>query len=61
MSISPGVFKLIISPLRLVNRRIHALMDFGIAVTQIDVVAPAYGSRQLRTYFEDAVRGASAT
>jgi uncharacterized protein YbjT (DUF2867 family) len=54
LSISPGLFKLMIAPLRLINRRIYALMDFGIAVTQLDVVAPAYGAQRLRDYFEDA-------
>jgi uncharacterized protein YbjT (DUF2867 family) len=49
--ISPGFFKLLISPLKLINPRIYALMDFGIAVTQIDAVAPAYGKKHLRDYF----------
>lgn len=56
MSISPGLFKLMISPLRWINPRLHALMDFGIAVTQIDVTAPPYGSQHLRTYFEAAAK-----
>jgi len=54
MSIPPALFKLLIAPLRLVNRRIYALMDFGIAVTQIDVIAPNTGSLKLREYFEQA-------
>lgn len=49
--VPPGVFKLMIAPLRLINRRIYALLDFGIAVTQLDVVAPAYGAQRLRDYF----------
>ena len=50
-TVSPGVFKTLISPLKLINPRIYALMDFGIAVTQIDCVAPAYGQQRLRDYF----------
>jgi uncharacterized protein YbjT (DUF2867 family) len=51
--ISPRLFKLLISPLRLINRRIYALMDFGIAVTQIDAIAPAYGKRHLKDFFAE--------
>lgn len=56
MSVSPGVFKLLIAPLKLFNRRIHALMDFGIAVTQVDVVAPVRGGHRLRDYFTAAAQ-----
>ncbi len=55
-SISPGVFKLMISPLRLINRRVYGLMDFGIAVTQTDSVAPSFGSHTLRRYFDEAAK-----
>lgn len=54
LSVPPGLFKLMVAPLRLINRRIYALMDFGIAVTQVDVVAPAYGARRLQDYFAAA-------
>ncbi len=54
MSIPPLFFKPTIQPLRLLNHRIYALMDFGVAVTQVDVVAPAYGLHRLKAYFEDA-------
>ncbi len=54
ISIPPGLFKLMISPLKLINRRIHALMNFGVAVSQIDVLAPKVGSRHLKNYFEVA-------
>jgi uncharacterized protein YbjT (DUF2867 family) len=56
MSISPGLFKILIAPLKLINRRIYALMDFGIAVTQIEVIAPDYGSNDLHTYFVEAAK-----
>ncbi len=50
--VSPNIFKLLIAPLKLTNKRIYALMDFGIAVTQISVVAPSYGTHHLKDYFE---------
>ena len=53
---SPGLFKTLISPLRLLNRRLHALMHFGVEVTQIDVIAPVYGSERIRDYFVTAAR-----
>jgi uncharacterized protein YbjT (DUF2867 family) len=56
MSISPGLFKFLISPLRLFNRRIYALMDFGIAVTQIDVIAPQVDGQRLTNYFEEQAK-----
>jgi uncharacterized protein YbjT (DUF2867 family) len=51
MTVSPALFKLLIAPLKLSNKRIYALMDFGIAVTQIDCVAPIYGKQHLKDYF----------
>ncbi len=56
MKFSPWIFKLMIAPLKLINRRIYALMDFGVAVTQIDVIAPSAGSEQLKHYFEQAAK-----
>lgn len=56
MKFSPGLFKLMIAPLKLINRRIYALMDFGIAVTQIDVVAPSVGTERLKPYFDQAAK-----
>lgn len=56
MKFSPGMFKLMIAPLKLINRRIYALMEFGVAVTQIDVVAPSVGSERLKPYFDQAAK-----
>jgi uncharacterized protein YbjT (DUF2867 family) len=56
MSVPPWMFKLMISPLKLINPRIHALLDFGVAVTQIDVLAPKFGSERLSNYFEVAAK-----
>jgi uncharacterized protein YbjT (DUF2867 family) len=59
-SIPPWVFTALIAPLKLFNPRIHALMRFGVAVSQIDVVAPVFGSRRLSQYFEMAAAGREA-
>lgn len=53
-NLSPGLFKALISPLKLINRRVYALLDFGLAVTQIDAVAPTYGTQRLRDFFIEA-------
>ncbi len=50
-SVPPWLFRGLVAPVRLLNPRIHALMAFGAAVSTIDVVAPAVGRRDLRTYF----------
>ena len=50
-SVPPWLFRGLIAPVRPLNPRIHALMAFGAAVSTIDVVAPAVGKRDLRTYF----------
>ena len=56
MHLSPALFSALIWPLKLMNRRMHALMHFGVEVTQIDVLAPAYGKQRIRDYFERAAR-----
>lgn len=54
--VPPWLFRGLVAPIRLVNPRIHALMVFGAAVSSIDVVAPATGRRDLRSYFESLTR-----
>jgi uncharacterized protein YbjT (DUF2867 family) len=56
MNVSPRVFKAMVSPLKLINPRLHALMVFGATVTQVDCLAPAYGHRRLVDYFREAVQ-----
>lgn len=51
LSVPSWLFRGLVAPLRPVNPRLHALMAFGAAVSAIDVVAPAVGRRDLRTYF----------
>ena len=55
MRVAPALFNGLIAPLKLINPRLHALMAFGVAVTQIDCVAPRYGTQRLRDYFAAAV------
>lgn len=52
ITLRPGIFKLLIWPLKFINRRIYELMEFGIAVSLMDVVAQPYGKHELRDYFE---------
>lgn len=52
-SIPPWVFHALVAPARLWNRRLHALMAFGAAVSVVDVVAPTVGRRDLRSYFRE--------
>ncbi|MBA4158374.1 MAG: hypothetical protein H0X65_12960 [Gemmatimonadetes bacterium] len=35
------------------NRRLAALLDFGVAVSQVDAAAPAHGRRTLGAYFTE--------
>ncbi|HEY0972436.1 MAG TPA: NAD(P)H-binding protein [Gemmatimonadales bacterium] len=50
-SVSPGVVRAATAPLRLLNPRIHALVEFGTAVSLVDAVAPAVGGRSLHDHF----------
>ena len=51
--VSENLFKGLILPLRVINPRLYALMDFGIAVNQTGIVAPAKGKRTLEEYFKE--------
>jgi uncharacterized protein YbjT (DUF2867 family) len=52
-SIPPWMFHALVAPARLWNRRLHALMVFGAAVSVVDVVAPMVGRSDLRSYFRE--------
>lgn len=47
----PSILKAAAVPLAFVNPRLHALMHFGIEVSQVDCVAPVVGRSTLRDYF----------
>ncbi len=50
--VPPWVFRSAASILAPANPRVAALLRFGVAASTHDVVAPARGDRDLRTYFE---------
>jgi uncharacterized protein YbjT (DUF2867 family) len=54
-SVAPGMMKLPIAVTRLINPRMHALLEFGVAVTQVDVIAPKYGMHRIEDYFQGVI------
>lgn len=56
-SLPPGLFRGIASVAKPFNPRLAALLDFGVAVSQVDAVAPPHGSRSLRAYFAELAAG----
>lgn len=50
--VPPKLFSAMIGPLRLINPRIHALLEFGRVVSTTDVVVPSHGKRTLHEYFQ---------
>ncbi|MFA6457015.1 MAG: SDR family oxidoreductase [Bacteroidota bacterium] len=52
ITIPPKVFSALTYPSTLVNPRIHALLAFGGAVSEMDIVGPKYGKRRLQEYFQ---------
>ena len=55
--VPPWAFAPVPPLVRMVNRRIAALIEFGTAVSQADCLAPAYGHQRLKDYFHSAVSG----
>jgi uncharacterized protein YbjT (DUF2867 family) len=53
--VQPSIMKVPIAATRLINPRLHGLFEFGLAVTQIDVIAPKYGTARLEDYFEGVI------
>jgi uncharacterized protein YbjT (DUF2867 family) len=58
VSVPPRVFSAMTALARPVNRRVHAFLAFGAAVSTREVVAPAVGRRDLRSYFATHAEGA---
>ena len=48
--IPPALVRLAVPLCRPLNPRLAALLDFGLKVTQADIVAPCYGTRRLGDY-----------
>jgi len=56
---APGMlFAPAVAALRMPHRRLAAIVEFGIAVSRVDCVAPLYGSRRLGEYMRSAAQQA---
>jgi uncharacterized protein YbjT (DUF2867 family) len=50
-----ALVRLLLAPLRFFDARLYALLDFFVAVAQVDAVAPPAGTRRLQDYFREIV------
>ncbi|HET8547560.1 MAG TPA: SDR family oxidoreductase [Bryobacteraceae bacterium] len=53
--LQPALLRIPLALTRIVNPRIHALFEFGLAVAQTDVIAPKYGTCRLEQYFQEVI------
>lgn len=60
-TVPPWVFRAAALVSYPVNRRMAGLMAFGAAVSQIELIAPAVGTRSLRAYFQDVAAALGRT
>jgi hypothetical protein len=59
--VPPRLFRLTLPLIGIYDRRLHALFEFFVAVSQTDMVAPAHGTRRLEDFFRGlAASGALA-
>jgi uncharacterized protein YbjT (DUF2867 family) len=56
VKVPAGVFKAMLPLIKLYDRRLHALFEFFVAVSQTDMIAPAYGTRRLEDFFRELAR-----
>jgi uncharacterized protein YbjT (DUF2867 family) len=56
-SLPPGLMRSLIKPVSFFDRRLYDLLDFGAAVSTTDVVAPLYGTRNLKEHFRRLASG----
>jgi uncharacterized protein YbjT (DUF2867 family) len=54
----PILFAPLVPALRIPHRRLAAIVEFGIAVSGVDCVAPSYGTRRLGEYLRSAAQQA---
>jgi uncharacterized protein YbjT (DUF2867 family) len=59
--VQPALLRVPIAASRLLNPRIGALMEFGLAISQVNVTAPKYGTRRLEDYFDEVIQIAAAS
>ena len=57
-SLPPRVVLALTAPLKVFDRRLYDLLEFGIAATTTDLVAPPYGETSLAEYFQRLASGA---
>ena len=57
-SLPAGLMRALVAPARLFDRRLYDLLEFGVSVGTVDLVAPAYGTRSLAEYFRGLASGA---
>lgn len=50
-SLPPGLVRALVAPVQLFDRRLYDLLEFGVAVGTIELVAPPYGTHALAEYF----------
>lgn len=48
-----GLGRVMVTPSRFIDRRLHDLIQFGLAASTTDLVAPPYGSARLAEYFRE--------
>ena len=51
MPMPVGVMRVLLRPVRLFDQKLYELMDFGVYVNTVEVVAPTIGTRKLGDYF----------
>ena len=51
-SVPAGLMRAAASPLKLFDRRLYDLFEFGVAASTNDIIAPSVGTRSLREYFK---------
>ena len=59
-SLPPRVVLALTAPLKLFDRRLYDLLEFGVAASTTDLVAPPYGTRSLGEYFGRLAAGGDA-
>ena len=52
-----GLMRALVAPVRIFDRRLYDLLEFGLAVGTVDASAPPYGTRTLPEYFRQLAAG----
>jgi uncharacterized protein YbjT (DUF2867 family) len=60
LSLPAGLVRALAAPVKLFDRRLHDLLEFGVAAGTTDLVAPTRGTRSLAEYFRRLASGAGA-